>query len=276
MPLINNPKQGEGVQAVVLALQILENLARRQDPVGVTALAEELKTTKSRVFRHLQTLTRQGYVVQTEDSDRYSIGSRLVVLGRLVSENIHLVNVGRRVVHDLRDVLGHFTVLSQPETDGMRVVMTLSGKSVVEAQVKQGSLLGLHSSAQGKIGLAFGDPDLITRLGRAKLTPLTPDTITGMRQLNRELERIRGQGWATAPGQALVGINALAAPIFDASGSLAGAIAVVDSVQFIAQEPQKWQIARVMAAAAQISRALGANGLQGVAQPDSRGRQRAC
>ena len=256
MPRIVNAGGG-GVQAVVLALQVLEHLAARQDAIGVTALAQELGTTKSRVYRHLRTLMQQGYIVQVEATEKYRVGSRLVTLGQAVSENLPLAAVGRSVVRDLRDELGHFTVLSQPEEEGMRVVATLSGKSAVEAQVKQGSLLGFHYSAQGRIALAFGDPGLIERVLRTKLAMVTPGTVVKPRLLRLEIERVRRQGWATAPGEALVGINALAAPIFAPTGGLAGAIAIVDSVQFIARQPRKPQLARVMAAAWQISRALG-------------------
>jgi hypothetical protein len=55
---------GEGVQAVVLALRILEHLAHDGRPVGVTALARALGTTKSRIHRHLQTLAQEGYILQ--------------------------------------------------------------------------------------------------------------------------------------------------------------------------------------------------------------------
>jgi DNA-binding IclR family transcriptional regulator len=257
MPRIANASGGDGVQAVILALQILEYLAGRQDPIGVTALAQQLRTTKSRIYRHLQTLLQQGYIVQAEATDKYRVGSRLVTLGQAVSENFHLVNVGRSMIRELRDELGHFTVLSQPEGEGMRVVTTLSGKSMVEVQVKQGSLLGFHYSAQGKIALAFGDRALIERIARTKLAMITPSTITKQRVLRLEIERIRHQGWATAPNEALVGINALAAPIFAPTGALFGTVAVVDSIQFIAEYPRKSQIAPVMAAAWQISRALG-------------------
>ena len=44
---------GEGVQAVVLTLRILEHLAEEGRPIGVTSLARALGTTNGRIFRHL-------------------------------------------------------------------------------------------------------------------------------------------------------------------------------------------------------------------------------
>src|ERR1043165_7745563 len=63
MPRISGAQRGEGVQAVVFALQILEYLAQHRSTVGVTDLARVFDTTKSRMHRHLQTLVAAGYVM---------------------------------------------------------------------------------------------------------------------------------------------------------------------------------------------------------------------
>lgn len=257
MPRVTAKSRGDGVQAVVLTLRILEHLAAEQEPVGVTALAQKLGTTKSRIYRHLRTLVQEGYIVQVDGSEKYRAGSRLVSLGQAASEGFHLASIGRPVIRALRDDLGQFTVLSQPEREGMRVVATLSGKSAVETQVKPGSLLGFHYTAQGHVALAFGDKSLLDTVCRSKLEAVTPYTITSARALRAEVERVRRQGWATAPNEALVGSNTLAAPIFAANGELYGTVGLVGSVQYIPKQPSKAAILRVIAAAREISRALG-------------------
>jgi IclR family transcriptional regulator, KDG regulon repressor len=262
VPRIAGADSGDSVRAVVLALQILEYLAEQPDAVGVTALAQALGTTKSRVHRHLRTLVRQGYIVQAGASEKYRVGVRLATLGQAVSDNFQLANVGRAVIRALREALGHFCVVSQLEGEGMRAVATVSGKSVVEVSVKQGSLLGFHDTAQGKIALAFGDDALRATVLRARLDPKTPETVTRPRALLEQIERIRRQGWATAANEAILGINALAAPIFGPGEEFVGAVAIVDSVQFIKERPSPEQIARVIAAARDISRGLGSQAAQ--------------
>src|SRR5919204_1920113 len=81
---LDEVRDGEQVQAVVLALSILEILARERRPVGVTRLAQLLDTSKSRIHRHLRTLVRQGYVAQSGDGDKYRVGSELIALGRVL------------------------------------------------------------------------------------------------------------------------------------------------------------------------------------------------
>src|SRR5436190_399363 len=175
----------DGVQAVVLALRILERLAEEGRPMGVTALAGALGSTKSRIWRHLQTLMQHGYIVQSDDTERYRVGARLVTLGHAVGNSLDIVSAGYSVIRHLRDDLGHFTVLSQVETEGVRIVSTISGKSPIEIGVKPGSLLGFHSSAQGKIALAYGGEALRAAAFGARLEKNTPSTIVSPGALRR-------------------------------------------------------------------------------------------
>jgi IclR family transcriptional regulator, KDG regulon repressor len=55
----------------------------------------------------------------------------------------------------------------------------------------------------------------------------------------------------------MLGINAVAAPIFDDQDSCAGALALVGSIQFLPAEPDTNSISALKAAAGQISRMLG-------------------
>ncbi|MGH6858962.1 MAG: IclR family transcriptional regulator [Phyllobacterium sp.] len=260
MPRIEG-KSGDGVQAVQLALDILEHLARERRAVGVTALAQALGTTKSRVHRHLQTLLHQGYIVQTKDSDRYESGPRLAALGRAVSDKLDLGHVASDALFELRDALGHSAVVSQIIPEGMRVLATVPGRSPIEIGVRTGSVLSFHCSAQGKVALAFASPEFVARILRSKLEIFTPHTIISTSELGAQLEKIRVQGWATAPNESAIGLNTLAAPVFDSAGAVCGAVGIVDMVQFIAQTPSEDQRARTMAAARRVSKALGHEGL---------------
>lgn len=251
------PSAGDGVQAVVLVLRILEAIGQAPAPMGVTALAQALGTTKSRIHRHLRTLVQEGYLVQSPETERYKVGPRLVLLGRSVAEDLDLASAAASGLLELRDALGHSAVVSQMDPEGVRVLRTVPGTAAIEIGVRPGSLLAFHSSAQGKVVLAFGPSELRAKVARSRLEMLTPHTITGRAALERELETIRERGWAVAPNEAMIGINTLAAPLFDASGAVAGAIGVVDSIQHIEAEPSAEQVRRILAAARRISQALG-------------------
>ena len=245
------------MQAVVLALHMLEFIAQSQRAVGVTELARAFGTTKSRIHRHLQTLVGAGYLIHDADSERYRVSARLMALGQQVSEGHELTIAARPAMRALRDGFGHSVALSVPEDMHVRIIATLPGNSNVEMGVKPGSLLAMHASSQGKIALAYGDESLMRRLMQAPLEPLTPYTLTDPVNLAADIHAIRQRGWAMAPNEAMIGLNTIAAPVFDALGHFAGIVAAVDSIQFITAEPDKDLIAGVRAAARHISADLG-------------------
>lgn len=256
MPRISG-ETGEGVQSVVLALRALEHLARAREPVGVTELAEALGTTKTRVHRHLRTLVQQGYITQAPNSGRYQIGTRLITLGRHVAEGRDLSAAAQPHMRDLRDRLGQSCVLSEFEESGARIVLALPGRAPIEIGVKPGSLLAFNNSAQGKAMLAFADESLREQALAKPMTADTPATITEPEALRAELAAVRKRGWAVAPNESAMGLNALAAPLFDEAGTVVGAIAIVDLVQFLPAAPAAMQLGAVVHAAEAISADLG-------------------
>ena len=254
---MTEPKETTGVQAVLFALEILEHVAVQREAIGVTALAEHFGTNKSKVFRHLRTLAQQGYVVQDESSERYRVGARMIALGQAVNESVDIVREAGPVMRKVRNTLSHSVILGIMDRDGVRVVSVESGSSDIEISVKPGSLLGYHYSAQGKIALAYGGAALVKKACLAGLAALTPQTITSVKALEMELAQIRKQGWAIAPNEAVTGLNALAVPIFNASGQVVATVAIVDSVQFIPGQPTQLQIETLLNAGLSISQSIG-------------------
>ena len=252
------PTRGsEGIQAVTTALQILEYLAVQRSDIGVTAISVATGMSKSRVHRHLRTLLEQNYVEQPAGSDKYRAGRRLVTLGRAVAEHFDLASLARPLMLELRDRLGHPVVVSQPDPHGARVLATVLGTAPIEISVREGSVLSFHCSSQGKVALAWGDQAVRDRVFGSRLDMHTPSTIVSPSALQAEVARVKACGWAVSPNEAMAGVNALAAPLFDGSANCVGAIAIIDSVQYVEATPSDEQIREVLRAAARISRALG-------------------
>ena len=244
------------VQSVVLALRLLERLAMHDGPLGVTALATALETSKNRVYRHLRTMVQQGYVAQLP-SEKYCIGSRLISFGRSAARHDRLMVIADPHMRELRDALGYGVTLGQIEPEGLRVVASLPGRTAVHIAMREGGLAPLHATSMGKVALAFGPEALREKVFRGRLTALTPRTIVRHTVLQKELQRVQQLGWATAPDELLIGLNGVSAPIFDAGGQFSATVCIVDSVQFIAPSPTGVQVTKTIAAAKRISAMLG-------------------
>jgi len=240
------------VQAVRLVLEILEHLAK-QDAAGVTEIATALGSTKARVHRHLRTLVNTGYAVQEAAGERYCAGPRLTVLAQMLALENSLTTVARPVMLRLRDALGHTITLARVTGGIANMVDAIEGNGVVNIGVRVGRDLPLHANAGGKLVLAFGTPAAQQSIEDLTLDRFTGHTITDLAALKAEVETVRRQGWAGAPEEFVIGINAVSAPIFDSEGGLAATIGLVNSIQFLGRHPATEHINALKAAAAEIT-----------------------
>ena len=238
--LFRDTKQQE-VRSVRTAFEVLEALAASEEPLGVTEIARALGITKTRGYRHLRTLLGSGYVTQDARTEKYQAGIKLFLLGQKVAARHSFLSAARKVMRPLRDAVGHTVTVSHLEEGAVVVLDMVRGSSPFEIGTKPGSRFPLDRSAQGKIALAFGSWGVTKQ--RAKL--------------RKDVRLSRERGWAVAPEEILRGVNALAAPIFFADGSLAGTIALVDSVELLPAEPSRRQIGAILDAARRASVELG-------------------
>ena len=160
-------------------------------------------------------------------------------------------------MRELRDLLGHSVVLTARTPRGPLVLNTIQGTSTIEIGVRVGSELTFHGSAQGKILLAFAPRPQQERVLSRSLQRFTTHTVAEPKLLEEELSRVVQLGFATAPEQSVLGINAVAAPIFDEKDACIAAVALVGSIQFLPADPDPASISALKVAAEQISRKLG-------------------
>ena len=252
---MTDPGSG-GVHSVHLAIDVLEAVAFSDDELGVTQIAERLNMTKGSVHRHLQTLVERGYLAQNSITSRYAIGPKSRLLARHAPDT-DLVHLAEGPMRQLRDALGHPVVLSEMTLRGALVLNKLSGTAPIEIGVRPGSELPFHASAQGKVMLAFAPRPLQTRVLTRPLQRFTDKTTVSVHRIEQELLEVARLGFASAPEQSMLGLNAVAAPIFDAQDACIAAIAIVASIQFLPEKPRHSDVAQLIEAARQISRKLG-------------------
>lgn len=242
-----------------MGLQILEALAKNGGLKGVTELARDLNTTKWVIFRHLHTLCEQGFAVRDPVTEKYEVGRRLQSLKDALPARYVWVHRAREEMVRLRQEVGLTVSVAMPLEDrtGVIVADVESGGRDVLYTLKLGAIFDFHCSAHGKIALAFGDDDLLDLAIRRGLRRVTPRTIVAPEALRREIKKIRELGWAAAPEEAEIKMNALVAPIFSAQGSYEGGIGIFGPIDQIPREPPAALVRSVTAAARRVSERLG-------------------
>jgi len=245
-----------GVRSVQLAIDVLESVAFADHELGVTQIADRLNVTKGSVHRHLQTLVERGYLAQNPSTSRYMIGPKSRLLARHAPDE-DLVHVAEGPMRQLRDALDQPIVLSEMTPRGALVLHKLAGSSPVEIGVRSGSELTFHASAQGKVMLAFAPPPFRERVLARPLQRFTDKTIVSPRKLEHELQEVIRLGYASSPEEVALGLNAVAAPIFNAQDACIAAVAIVGSIHDLPEKPRTNDVALLTETARQISRHLG-------------------
>jgi IclR family transcriptional regulator, KDG regulon repressor len=244
-------------QSVDLTLRILEKLAEQRGEKGVTQLAKELGTTKARIFRHLHTLRELGYVEQNNETQKDKVGMRLFLLSRLVGENMDLNRAVRPALETFRDQTNQTAVFAVVLDGKMTIVDFALGTMAVQFTFRPGATFNMNSAALGHISLAFGPSEYWQYVAVDEFEKETPKTSTDPAKLKARVDRARARGWTIVPEEALVGVNAIAAPVFSYDGAYAGAIAIVGSVQHIPANPPAELIEHALEAGRTASWNLG-------------------
>ncbi|WP_424000226.1 IclR family transcriptional regulator [Haloarcula salina] len=204
--------------------EILEALKGREAG-RITDLAADLDLNKSVVYNHLMTLRDAGYVVK--DGDTYRLGLKFLDFGSSARGVLDVYDVGKPKVNQLADEIGVVSSLMVEERgEGVYLYRTRGGQTI-EHQAHAGYRTPLHTTASGKVLLAYMDDERVESIVEERGLPaVTPETITDREELRSELESVRDRGYALAEGENVAGLRAVAAPIQSQGGDVLGAISV--------------------------------------------------
>ncbi|HHY42106.1 MAG TPA: IclR family transcriptional regulator [Thermoanaerobacterales bacterium] len=252
--------QDNTVQSVRRAMMILEELATEKEGLGVTELAKRINLHKSTVHRMLTTLLNQGYVEQTVSSDKYRLGMKLLFLGGAILERMDIRREAHDLLKELSEKVNETVHLVVP--DGYRAIYIdkLDSNKTIRMYSQIGRIAPLHASAVGKVILAFSEESFIHKVIEKGLTRFSAKTITEPKKLMEHLKKIRELGFAVDDEENEEGIRCVAAPIFDYTGKVIGAISVSGPTVTVTQEKIKEISESVVDCAKKISQRMGWKG----------------
>ncbi|MBX3064348.1 MAG: IclR family transcriptional regulator [Anaerolineae bacterium] len=249
---------------VIKALDVLDCLAQHRRPMTTQEIARVCGMSRPTTYRLLATLLSRGFV--RSDSDyNYSLGTKFLSLGKIVLDSIDLQELARPYLHELCQLSNETANLAI--LDGTELLYIGKEESVqnslspvfVQMRSTVGTRVMLHSTSMGKAILAHLTADQVQAI-LERTTPLkayTAQTITDLTVLKREMELIRGQGYALDDREVDDGTRCVAAPVFDSSGQVIAAMSIAGPAYRLTIEQLTQLAAQVMRVAVALSRQLG-------------------
>ena len=240
------------------ALDLLDVLAG-SGAVSLAEVSQRAGINKVTAFRILANFEERGYVEREPGSGQYRLGLRLLELSARLRERLDLRNVARPHLEALRTAIGETVNLAVPGNRGIVYIDILESAYGLRMAAAVGDADDYHSTALGKAMLAFWPEERRAAvLGRRRLTRKTDRTRTDRRALRRDLALDREQGYAVDDEENEAGARCIGAPVLDDSGRVVGALSVSGPASRVTPERVPEIAARVVQAADEVSRGMGA------------------
>jgi DNA-binding IclR family transcriptional regulator len=193
-------------------------VVENSEPTSLGALAETTGLPKSTTSRLVRALERQGLV---QRAGGLRPGPVLLRLAQRGVPGTTLVELSDDALRVLADGSGETINLAVPTPLGVEHLAQRDSRHFVGGTNWVGRSVPLHATANGKVFLAHGAAEI-----PRTLEPIAPRTITDRARLERELGKIRARGYATAQDELELGLSALAAPVFGATGAVVAALSI--------------------------------------------------
>jgi len=249
---------GYHVRVVDRVFAILEELADGSARFGDVALAEKLGLHKSTVHRLLAVMQQNGFVEREPGSTKYRLGWRIFELGMAAASHLDILERAKPFVTQLVEATGetaHLGVLRQGEVVSL---VNVESRYTVRTPATVGRHIPLHCTSQGKAILAFLPPEQVARrLKGYVFSKHSANTIVSKERFLEDLALVASRGYAVDNEEHEEGLRCIAAPVYDHSGEVVGAISIAGPTYRVTGSRLPALSREVMRIAAELSAALG-------------------
>lgn len=216
-------KSTQRINSVARAIQILELYPKlNAQYLGVSEISKALGLQKTSTFYIVKTLLSMGWLIQETPNGKYKLGSRILRVSAMVSQNVTAEEV---ILQEMNRLLNEYNedVVLTAMVDGLPIcVEKVHSSNMLRIQSKVGRVGNLVRGSTGKALLAWQPEEFIQETLEEKLSD--PQE---REQLRNNLTQIRQQGYCISVSEQDAGVMSVAVPIRDQSGVARYSLAVV-------------------------------------------------
>jgi DNA-binding IclR family transcriptional regulator len=227
-------------------------------------LAAEANLAPAQAHAYLVSYRRANLVEQEAGSGMYRLGHFALRLGLARMRSVEpLASASQSAIRLSREV-GLMVALVVWGPNAPTAIQVQEGAHTLNVNVHEGTIFSVTGSASGRVFGAFSDQGAVRQRIEQELNEDVRDVGVGVRASQAEfaadLERVRRLGYSTASAAPIPGINAVAAPVFTASGSLALAMTLIGPFGSLDLEPGSAAIAALLSTCNALSQAASKPG----------------
>lgn len=249
----------KSVQTIERAFSIIELLGNSDYHLGISDIANQSKLPLATTHRLLATLVKLGYVEQSPETNKYSLGVRILQLRGAAIEQLNLAVQAMPIMKILMNRVEetvHLAVLNKGE---IVYIERVEGLRTQGMYTRIGKRAPAHCTALGKVILAYTPENLWFEdvIHCHGLRAFSETTITTVEALQAELVKTRARGFAIDNGETGESVRCVAAPIRDYTEQVVAAMSISGPQKQVTEERVPSLGESVCWAADLISRKLG-------------------
>ena len=249
------------IRSVSRALELLRTFSGAQSELSLAEVSRRLNLNRSTVFRLIVTLQAHGYLERDRETAKYRLGVTCLELGSVFLNQSDMRKEALPILNDLRDDCKetvHLARLAGSEVVYLEKLDGLLPIGIMGSRV--GRRAPAHCTGLGKAMLAYMPEGEIRQLyAESGLRRFTPNTITDLEELIRELAHTRERGYAIDNEEHEPDVKCVAVPIWDYHQNMVGAISVAGPVGRIDRRIAEGLVFRVQEVGRAISSRLAGN-----------------
>ena len=205
--------QTAAVKSLDRGLDILEYVARCQEPPSFSQLLTSLRIPRSSLFHLLTNLLSRNFLERDPQSERYRVGAEVAAIARKVkrpSLRDRITPLLHQLSQDVSETCGFYVQVG----DSVEVVASAISTQALSYTMKVGMTAPLYAVSAGKIVLSELHPEDLSRyLARAAFAPVTPHTVRSKNRLKKEIAQVKATGFAYSREEFTLGITAMATAV---------------------------------------------------------------
>lgn len=209
------------------SLDVLRYVARSSSPVPLADLAEGLQLPKTTVHRICLQLMAQQFLTQSVSNKGFGVGRELRLLAIDALKHDSLRSLRHQILSELVNEVGETCNLTALDGTEVLYLDRVEARWPLRLTLEVGSRVPLHCTASGKLFLSHLETSEREKiLNHLKLEKLTANTISSRDKLEKTLADIRRKGFSIDSEEFILGLIALAVPIYDDNKRVVAALAV--------------------------------------------------
>jgi IclR family KDG regulon transcriptional repressor len=246
------------IESADRVMKVLDCFTPESPELRLTDLSERLGISKASLLRIVSTLEAGAYLTRDPGTKRYRLGVRLFHLGMIVRHQMDLRAVAQPELRRLAELTGETAALFVPDPLGPICIDVIQSSKAMRVFAQLGSRMPWNAGTSPKVILAYLPEEERERiLARGTFERFTEHTVTDPRRIREILSDIRRVGYHVGVRDLDVDALGIAAPIFDDTAQIAGAIGVAAPAVRLPDAEIEPMIDLVRGATGEISRLLG-------------------